>query len=396
MNFVRKCIVADSTCVDVYEASVHIREMVYYNNAVYLLPSDWTAIVRYDTSSDVATTYADTSSLDTTDGGLVGMCVDGSTGVMYILSKTSTTSTANQYTLYHYDVNTATFIRVLDFLNGNSFSGGVNGMVAGIQAGNSVLYISSPSLLYRVDIDTATILTLKSYSAAARWFRCEDSLIKDIPDDTVDRLLACPLNGIAWSVASRYGGTDVSSVEVNFFTTEEANAYIVNDSRTKYCSEADYDVICNDMVGFMPPYSCTKNSNLSFFLVLSTAIANSELVMLFLLLVGGFVLQKVSGNMMKGDQQKGGGGDGSDGKGGGRSGVALRTHKVSVHPVNSTSTNWSGAGGEGGKNDNTITHMLPCDQIRAFEEQMRTMQVQMQALTEGVKVDQAKTQQEGV
>lgn len=124
---------------------------------------------------------------------------------------------------------------------------------------------------------------LRSYSGVIGWFTCGDLL--QSPVNEVNSNI-CPLNGALWKFYD-------DALVGYFFSDNQYEAYAIPLVQPS-CTASDYNYLCVDIVGHLPPYSCTRTIHNSVLNSLSISLANTQALLALLIIVGGFVLQKFS------------------------------------------------------------------------------------------------------
>jgi len=125
-----------------------------------------------------------------------------------------------------------------------------------------------------------------SYQAfSSSWMTCGPESVTPVPSNGEDYPLSCSLNGVVGSTSYNY------QYPLVFTTASAAETYMMSDSCTY--SEVLTDAILT-AVGDLPPYSCQKKIYPDFFEVLGSAVANTEFLLLLLIMFFAAMLERLA------------------------------------------------------------------------------------------------------
>ena len=264
--------VATSTLLFSITSTGILSSMVIYN------PGPGTSSIQVYASISPSTTY--TYSLERYTNGVqtpfgnIGFSVNavddsgsvygvGNSGIMKYNTITGTTTTLTP--------SPAIYIDLMTFF-GSSYSQltvitSLNGIV-------QLNYLSMADMTYEF-VNTQTEFSVQ-------WFTCGSTVVTSLPTDPSGFSTACPLNGIATSTLFQ---------QTYYFTSSAASAYATPIAAAS-CSGYIAPIVAT--VADLPPYSCQRKIYPGVFDVLSTAIANTELLLAIIIIGFGFLLEKLA------------------------------------------------------------------------------------------------------
>ena len=138
--------------------------------------------------------------------------------------------------------------------------------------------------LYYYSLANGTVEAVSTQSGfSVQWFICGDAVVSDIPTEAVASYgSSCQHNGVVGSTLFQ---------DSYLFTPSAMQTYAQGIAQPS-CSEF-YVPMC-DTISDLPPYSCTRRVYLGPFQILSTAIANAELLLIMLIVMFGVLLEKLA------------------------------------------------------------------------------------------------------
>jgi len=194
--------------------------------------------------------------------GYPSMAVDGSGNVYQV---------GDGLTMYNVDSGvTTTLVASVPYTSATS-----------INPSFTSLAINSGGQIYVYDIASGTGGILGEQTGfSVDWFTCGNSALATVPASSASYGTTCPLNGLVGSTVFQ---------DTYYFATTGMQTY-AEVTAAPLCNAYTAPVLAT--VGDLPPYSCTVKIYPGFFDVLGVAVANTEFLLLLLVMCFATVLEK--------------------------------------------------------------------------------------------------------